>query len=560
MPWNGNTIVYIVPERPTRNSISIRYGIYLSNRSTLLNALGGLCAGGAVLDRVMDQSGVIIYQDPGDIYNDSEIFSKVVLNKRDDQASDLVYQGNTVFCSTVKNDRGLVICMHKPQEELSRINNEYSRTIRFILFPALLMTITGAVIVVLCVYKPIRKAVNSIPEEDLENDINDEIDLLYSAFSRQKLQNNIVQQELAVQQDQNSKRLFKWLMSGRTLSEEEKKQLTFVKPYFFLIATERFDFLYDQPVLEKRLKNIGTTLIQMIIEQCDILIVWIDQNEPDQRREILSEIFTGTDLDKLRIGVSGIASAIDDFHTAFLEASMALRTGEAGFGIRFADETDPCTFPVFCISSFETMRMIQNLRDGNKQAIDQVRTMFDQLELISISTNLRKYMTFRILEYIRDVAKKADEEISMDRLSEILSLSSEMMIRDEVCILISDILASKRAQKEERKQAFTTEMIDYIRQNAGDNGFGLDQFADHFHILSSAASRLFKDATGVKFSQFLLNYRLECARILLASTDLSVNEVAEKTGFSSSSYFIQVFKANEKVTPAAYRTKNKSEM
>jgi len=46
---------------------------------------------------------------------------------------------------------------------------------------------------------------------------------------------------------------------------------------------------------------------------------------------------------------------------------------------------------------------------------------------------------------------------------------------------------------------------------------------------------------------------MEHAKMLLLSTDLSVEEIADMAGFSSLSYFSRVFRLHENTTPTLYR-------
>ena len=53
--------------------------------------------------------------------------------------------------------------------------------------------------------------------------------------------------------------------------------------------------------------------------------------------------------------------------------------------------------------------------------------------------------------------------------------------------------------------------------------------------------------------QYLQKKRIEEAKTLLATTDLTMSEIGNVLGFSSSSYFAQAFKKNMKRSPAQYR-------
>ncbi len=65
--------------------------------------------------------------------------------------------------------------------------------------------------------------------------------------------------------------------------------------------------------------------------------------------------------------------------------------------------------------------------------------------------------------------------------------------------------------------------------------------------------RVFKKETGMSPHEYVLNYRLGIAKILLLETNLSVNAICFESGFSSESVFCSAFKKKTGVTPTAYR-------
>ncbi|MGG4143301.1 AraC family transcriptional regulator [Paenibacillus algorifonticola] len=65
--------------------------------------------------------------------------------------------------------------------------------------------------------------------------------------------------------------------------------------------------------------------------------------------------------------------------------------------------------------------------------------------------------------------------------------------------------------------------------------------------------RLFRQVMGRTPQQYLTACRIAAAKSLLVATKLPVSEIASRTGFSQSSYFIRVFRKAEHVSPKAYR-------
>ena len=69
----------------------------------------------------------------------------------------------------------------------------------------------------------------------------------------------------------------------------------------------------------------------------------------------------------------------------------------------------------------------------------------------------------------------------------------------------------------------------------------------------------FQNVVGRTLHAELQRVRMERARRFLLETDLTIPKVAEAVGFSTASYFIQVFRAEHDLTPAKFRRKLRDE-
>lgn len=76
------------------------------------------------------------------------------------------------------------------------------------------------------------------------------------------------------------------------------------------------------------------------------------------------------------------------------------------------------------------------------------------------------------------------------------------------------------------------------------------------HTSKSEFCRLFKAAMHQTPFDFLLHYRIQKSLPLLCSTDQSVTEIAGCVGFSSSSYYSEVFRKFMQCSPTEYRRNN----
>lgn len=68
--------------------------------------------------------------------------------------------------------------------------------------------------------------------------------------------------------------------------------------------------------------------------------------------------------------------------------------------------------------------------------------------------------------------------------------------------------------------------------------------------------KLFKELTGMSFTAYLINYRLELSAKQLIETDQKIIDIAANCGFHNHSYFTRSFLKKYGLTPAKYRQAN----
>ncbi|NJK58797.1 MAG: helix-turn-helix transcriptional regulator [Pleurocapsa sp. SU_5_0] len=96
------------------------------------------------------------------------------------------------------------------------------------------------------------------------------------------------------------------------------------------------------------------------------------------------------------------------------------------------------------------------------------------------------------------------------------------------------------------------EAIDYIHTHL-DQNLSLVEVARTINISPTYFSSLFKRATGTSPHQYVIQQRVERAKLMLSKTDLAIAEIALQVGFSSQSHLTQQFKRLTGVTPKQVR-------
>lgn len=94
--------------------------------------------------------------------------------------------------------------------------------------------------------------------------------------------------------------------------------------------------------------------------------------------------------------------------------------------------------------------------------------------------------------------------------------------------------------------------VDYINKNYSSD-ITAHECAEKIHLSYSYFARLFHTITGKTFKEYLVTVRLDKARSILLSTDISVTDVASLCGYSNLSYFISEYKKSFGKTPGDER-------
>lgn len=131
----------------------------------------------------------------------------------------------------------------------------------------------------------------------------------------------------------------------------------------------------------------------------------------------------------------------------------------------------------------------------------------------------------------------------MQRYSHILDLLSENM-----CSFSHD------TQNADDIQSLTA-MIGYVQKNY-QSKLLIRDISSAGNCCKTKCTSLFQKYLSVSPMSYLNNYRLEKGNYLLRNTAMSITDIAYACGFSSTSYFCELFHKHYNITPRTYRKQN----
>ncbi len=101
------------------------------------------------------------------------------------------------------------------------------------------------------------------------------------------------------------------------------------------------------------------------------------------------------------------------------------------------------------------------------------------------------------------------------------------------------------------------DILRYIRNHIG-SPLTLEELSHLFHTNRTTLSRRIKELTGLTPAQYVLEERLNQSRPELLFTELSIQEIALKYGFSGENYYIRAFKKRFGKSPLQYRNEGRA--
>lgn len=123
----------------------------------------------------------------------------------------------------------------------------------------------------------------------------------------------------------------------------------------------------------------------------------------------------------------------------------------------------------------------------------------------------------------------------------------------EIWLLLLEVLRNTQLKAPNTKnQDRILTMLAFIQENY-DKKLTLQDIANASAVSTRECLRCFRTAIQQSPMEYLTDYRLQAASGLLETTDLSVSEVAMRTGWGSSSYFTKMFRQLRGKTPNDHR-------
>lgn len=274
----------------------------------------------------------------------------------------------------------------------------------------------------------------------------------------------------------------------------------------------------------------------------------------------VNEVFAAT----ITVGVGDDANSPDELHASYRKAQAALGAKWLLGKNRLVRETparssEQAGTPKYNITAEKLLQAILGydlvtIDDCLLQLFQPAFSPFHRNEVYNLIIRLTSKlhadllpMNVDLYEIVRWESHQSGRLFEFETLEDVLS-----WLRKRFFELSEHLYRTK--QNQNRK--LIDEVIRYVKDQ-GDCLVTLKEVADHFNFTPNYLGQLFKEETGMRFSEFLQDWRIKKICALLENPSMKIYEVADRAGYKNMIHFYRQFKRSAGMTPSEYRKKHK---
>ncbi|MGL5346458.1 MAG: response regulator transcription factor [Peptostreptococcaceae bacterium] len=169
----------------------------------------------------------------------------------------------------------------------------------------------------------------------------------------------------------------------------------------------------------------------------------------------------------------------------------------------------------------------------------------NQIKLKSIEVFLNVYNYFNETKLMKGLNIYLEKAINSNTVDEV-ELELTNMVK---------FMQSKLENTEESMSPVILKLLKHIEENY-QNDLNLKEISENLNINSIYLGQLFQKETGILFSDYINNFRINKAKDLLINTSLKASDIGDLVGYANKNYFYRKFKSLVGITPSEWRKIN----
>lgn len=267
--------------------------------------------------------------------------------------------------------------------------------------------------------------------------------------------------------------------------------------------------------------------------------------------EYVRKVFRDMFQIEAKVGI-GSVKPIDKLVVSYEEALRSLRYDRMGNIAHVQDVGEERKEKKQFYTEMEE-KFLLNIRDGNKEALNNLVTLLDLLSSYHTIDKKNKLLELIVMasnKARRDGGSETEYTNYLELLRELDSLS-ESEINAWAFRSVNYVLKSVRDNQNENSFAAIRKVLRYVDAHY-DEDITLEEVAGILNISPQYFSRIFKEKMGVTYVDYLTNIRIKKAQEWLVYSDKNIQEICYMVGYKDPNYFSRVFKKTVGVTPKQF--------
>lgn len=279
-----------------------------------------------------------------------------------------------------------------------------------------------------------------------------------------------------------------------------------------------------------------------------VVLFKLQDDDRDTFTNTLASSFHDRLLEELTISIGGIYP-IKKINYSYIEALYAYNIGRI-----YSSHTN-----IYCYSQLPADFRQQSIKDPTMDELElaiRQRNVQAYTEIIDTMLSENRSVieyNYNLYQHITLLIRLYDQE-SVRFLSEINELITDKGIMNAAAVKQFFISKFSNFNTDYRQDfnAYVAKVEQYIAESYSTN-FSMDDVAEYVGLNRKYLSQLFKKQYHMTLTDYVSQYRIEQAKLLLADTKMKINDIGSDVGFNSKSYFTKVFKTLTGITPTEYR-------
>ncbi|KGJ50839.1 hypothetical protein KD33_02330 [Clostridium sp. NCR] len=196
------------------------------------------------------------------------------------------------------------------------------------------------------------------------------------------------------------------------------------------------------------------------------------------------------------------------------------------------------------------------LNKDNKESLNYIESIFSKLKN---DENLTvKQIKTKSIEVFLNVYNYFNDSKIIKGLDLYLEKVINSVNLDQIQIELNNMIKHRQSKLEETDDSISPIILKLLRniEKNYSEDLNLKEISETYNINSIYLGQLFQKETGILFSDYLNNFRVNKAKNLLVETSLKAAEIGELVGYANKNYFYRKFKDIVGITPSEWRKIN----